>query len=204
MQNRATQHQVGKGIRKGHVLDGFDSEVARWHSRTGQFAETPERRDGPRIGVSAEDIVSLLAGHAEKIGQVAAVTAARVENSHAGLDAAPQELVEKVDIDLAKLLDESVHGLGSPDRMTIVLADCLVGGDQLGALVGLRVRHNQPVKGIVRPSQTDCGNDDRGKRKRADGDAKGSAKFGKDGRGRITYAAALEQIFELEINHWGD
>ena len=73
------------------------------------------------LGVSAwEDVVhgcgilvdgEDLAAFAEQVDEVAAVAASGIDNGHAGLDVAAQDLIEDVDVDLAELfLDVDCHG----------------------------------------------------------------------------------------------
>lgn len=81
------------------MFESFGAKVfggESWRQRCGEAAYL---FDGVWIGVRGKDFVPLL----QKINQVAAGTAARIEDAHAARDAAPQELVKEVDVDLAEL-----------------------------------------------------------------------------------------------------
>jgi len=103
MQNGAADHDVGKGIRKGHSFDGFVTEVICWNV----WGEAPNRRNGAGIGIDGKDLVCGV----HKIDEVSAAAAAGVEDSHAGLNAAAKELIEEVDVDVAELFLETSHAM---------------------------------------------------------------------------------------------
>ena len=67
--------------------------------------ETACVRDGLRIDVRTEYFVS----SAKKMDKVAAGATARVEYSHTRCYAAAKQLIEKIDVDLAKLFAEICH-----------------------------------------------------------------------------------------------
>jgi len=69
-------------------------------------AEAAHALDGLRIRVRAEYRISF----AEKINEVTSETAPRIQDDHPWLDAASQELVKKIDVDLAELLLKVGHG----------------------------------------------------------------------------------------------
>lgn len=94
---------VEGGGGKGEGLDGFDAEV------TGRevWSEGADICDGDRVLVCGEDFVAFV----EEVDEIAASSAAGVEDPHAGGDVAAEELVEEVDVDLTELLLEGGHGV---------------------------------------------------------------------------------------------
>ena len=104
MQNGAADDEIGKGIRKGHPFDGFVTEVACRNVPR----KAPNRRYGAGIGIDAKDLVAIL----KKVSQISAGAAAGVEDSRAGRNAAAEELIEEVDVDLAELFGEQKGRLG--------------------------------------------------------------------------------------------
>src|ERR1017187_5663823 len=112
VEHRATQHHVRKRARKGHLFDGFHAEVAGWKQRCQGCRQAACVLHGPGIGVGAEDVVPL----PEKVDQVAAGPAPRVQNPHPARDPAAQKLVEQVDVDLCKLLKQVSHALARPSQ----------------------------------------------------------------------------------------
>ena len=62
--------------------------------------------DGGGVLVGGEDLVAF----AEEVDEIATGAAAGVEDTHAGVDVAAEELVEEVDVDVAELLLECGHG----------------------------------------------------------------------------------------------
>src|SRR5581483_2933335 len=101
MQNGATDHHVGERIRKRHCLDRFDAEVLRG---TG-CREAPHGRYRLRLRIRREDLVSF----PEKVHEIAPEPAPRFEHAAPGGNAATQQLIEKVDIDLAELVLKGGH-----------------------------------------------------------------------------------------------
>jgi hypothetical protein len=105
MKHRATQHDVRKGVWERHRFDGFDAEVGGREARRQGCREAPRAFDRLWICVRAEDVISF----PEKVHEVAAGPAPRVQHSHAGRDAAFQQLVEQINIDRSKLLEKVSH-----------------------------------------------------------------------------------------------
>jgi hypothetical protein len=63
-------------------------------------AEPPHGVDGRRVSVATENLVA----GAQRVHQIPALAAAGVEQPHAWADAAAQELIEEIDVDLAELV----------------------------------------------------------------------------------------------------
>src|ERR1700676_2385127 len=102
VKHRAGHHHVCKGVWKRRRFYGFHPEIVG--RKAGRKPARVLHR--LRIGVHSKDLVTLF----EKIDQITAGTTSRIEDSHAGQDAAPQELVKEVDVDLAELLAKKRHG----------------------------------------------------------------------------------------------
>jgi hypothetical protein len=94
----ATNDHIGEMVREGHSFQRLRPEVV-WRQRWG---ETARGLHGPWVRVDAEDLVS----RGKKVVKISTETAARIEDLHAGHDAAAQDLIEQVDIDLAELLSK--------------------------------------------------------------------------------------------------
>ena len=100
MEHGATEHEVGERVWKGHCFDGFHPKVVRRESRREGCGEAARLLNRLRICIHAEYVVPL---H-EKVDQVPARSAARIEHAHPRPDPASKQLIEKVDVDLAALL----------------------------------------------------------------------------------------------------
>ena len=100
VEHGAAEHDVGEGVWEGHGFDGLDAEVVGRERRCEQGGEGADALDGNRVFVYAEDFASL----AQKIDEVAAEAAARVDDAHARGYVAAQKLIEEVDVDSAELL----------------------------------------------------------------------------------------------------
>jgi hypothetical protein len=98
VEHGAAENHVGEMVREGHMFQRLRAKVV-WRQGCG---ETARGCDGLRVRIRAEDFVS----RGEKVMKVSAETAARIEDSHAGRNAATQELIEQVDIDVAELLSK--------------------------------------------------------------------------------------------------
>ena len=100
MKDSAAQYDIRERAWERHPLDRFQTKILREKMWGQEFGEAAHIRNRIRIGIHAKDLVSL----SEKIDEIAAGATTRVEDAHSGNDATPEELVEKVDIDIAKLL----------------------------------------------------------------------------------------------------
>ena len=85
--------------REGHALERLDPEIVRGQRRRQRRGEGPDFADGVGIGVGAVDLVALT----QQVDEVAAHSAAGVDDAVAGRDAPAQDLVEQIDVDRAEL-----------------------------------------------------------------------------------------------------
>jgi hypothetical protein len=97
--------EVERVVGVGDGLDGLDAKIFRRKMGGEGGDESAGLGDGFGIVIGAEHLVAF----AEEVDEIAAGTAARVENSHAGHDVAAQELIEEIDVDRAELLLEGGH-----------------------------------------------------------------------------------------------
>ena len=98
---------VGEVVGERHGFDGADLKIFRGQVGLEGCRELADVVHGCGILVDGED----LAAFAEQVDEVAAVAASGIDNGHAGLDVAAQDLIEDVDVDLAELfLDVDCHG----------------------------------------------------------------------------------------------
>src|SRR5689334_2448771 len=107
MKHRTADHNVGGSVRERHPLDRFHAEVAAGESRSEGSSQTPDRPDRAHVRIGAENFILLFKRVAQKVDEIAARTAARVEDTHSRAEAAAQELVEKVDVDRTELFGEA-------------------------------------------------------------------------------------------------
>lgn len=101
----ATHHNVGEGVLKGHGFDRFQTKVLCreiWCDGCGEVTCCIKR---PWIRIHAKHFKTL----PQQVNQVAAGPASGIEDPHPGRDAAAQELIEPVDIDLAELVLKIGH-----------------------------------------------------------------------------------------------
>ncbi len=142
MEDGARDDEIERSIGEGHGLDGFAAEFFR--GKAG---------DPLGILIDGADVVAL----ADEVTDVAAFAAAGVEDFHAGLDAAAEQLIDEVDVGVAELLLERGHVFRELERIGRIadgaryidhvklsvllgLAGFLLGGSfSLEAAVGLRV-----------------------------------------------------------------
>src|ERR1035438_10148014 len=109
VEDGVAQHHVGEVIGKRYRFDPGETKVIRgkrWREVGGQLAHV---LDGLRVGVHAKYFVSL----PEKIDQVAAASESRIEDAHSRRDAAAQDLVEEINVDLPELLWKADCHVGS-------------------------------------------------------------------------------------------
>jgi len=99
VEHGVAQDHVGEVAGERHLFDGADLKVFRGQvglEGRGKFADVV---DGCLILVDGVDLAAL----AKQVDEVAAVAASGVDDGHAGLDVAAEDLIEEVDIDLAEL-----------------------------------------------------------------------------------------------------
>jgi len=106
VENGAAEDEVDEGVLEGQCLDGLDAEVRRRKSGREGCGERACGVDRSGILVYAEDLASL----AQKVDEIAPEAAARIEDTHSGMDAATEKLIEEVDINGAELLLKRRHG----------------------------------------------------------------------------------------------
>jgi hypothetical protein len=106
VEDGAAEDEVEGGVGIGDGLDGFDAEVFGREMGSKGGCEGSGLGDGVGVLVGREDFVAF----AEEIDEVASRTAAGVQDTHAGVDVAAEQLVEEIDIDVAKLFLEGEHG----------------------------------------------------------------------------------------------
>ena len=97
---------VSEVVAERHGFNWFSAEVGGREVGGEGSCDLTYFDDCGWIGVYAEDLVA----GAKKIDQIAAGATTCVKDAHAGSDAACQELIEEIDIDLAELGVEVSHG----------------------------------------------------------------------------------------------
>ncbi len=102
MEDGTRDDEIERSIGEGHGLDGFAAEFFR--GKTG---------DPLGILIDGADVVAL----ADEVTDVAAFAAAGVEDFHAGLDAAAEQLIDEVDVGVAELLLERGHVFSECNRI---------------------------------------------------------------------------------------
>ncbi len=93
------EHGVEVGFVAGEMEDGVgDDEVEMVVGEGQSFDGFATEVDGIRLGggvlIDGEDLVSI----GEEVREVASAAAAGVEDAHAGLEAAAQELIDEIDV----------------------------------------------------------------------------------------------------------
>lgn len=91
VQHGARDHDVGAGLGERRVFNGF-------HAKIRFRCQRAHLRNRVRVQVVPEHIEPL----AQQVDEVASATAAGVEHPPARGDAAAQQLVEEVDVDVAE------------------------------------------------------------------------------------------------------
>jgi hypothetical protein len=81
------------------LLDGADLKIFRGQVGLEGRGELADVVHGCGILVDGEDLAAL----AEQVDEVAPVAASGIDDGHAGLDVAAEDLIEDVDVDLAEL-----------------------------------------------------------------------------------------------------
>ena len=106
VQDRAADDDVGERFGKRHAFDRLVTKVAGRQLRRECLRQALYRLDRRRVAVGSED---LIAGAQQK-DDVAAAAASGIEDAHARPDSPAQQLIEQVDVDVAELFAEVVHG----------------------------------------------------------------------------------------------
>jgi hypothetical protein len=101
-----TNREVGKAGGKRYGLDRLHSKVLRRQVRRQHCRHTAEVGHAAGIQIHAKHLVSL----AQEIDQVPAGATARIQNPHTRNDAASQQLIEEVDVDVTELLAKVGRG----------------------------------------------------------------------------------------------
>ena len=105
MEDGVADDHIRAGILERHLFDGFNSKI-RVRERGRELAgERPDALDGVLVRVRGINLVPF----PQEVDQVSTGSASRVQYSHSGCDAAFQQLVEKIDVDLAELFLERRH-----------------------------------------------------------------------------------------------
>src|SRR5450631_2879825 len=106
MEDSVADHHIRAGIVERHMFDGFDSKIRCRKSGREYPGEGADAFHGLRVRIGAVNFVPF----PQEVHEVSTRTASGVQYSHSGCDAAFQKLVEKIDVDLAKLLLEPGNG----------------------------------------------------------------------------------------------
>ena len=93
------EDDVGEGIGEGHLLDCAGLEIFGRQGGREHRGKLADVGDPFGVAIEGEDLAAL----AQQVDEVATVAAAGVEDPHAGLNIAAQNLIEDIDIDLAEL-----------------------------------------------------------------------------------------------------
>ena len=99
VQHGAADHDVGEGLRERVRLDGCDAEIAGRELGRQTRGQRLHGLDRGRVRIDAEHLEAA----AQQMHEIASRSAAHVEHPHARRDAAAQQLVEQVDVDVAEL-----------------------------------------------------------------------------------------------------
>src|SRR5947209_205541 len=105
MEYGTADHHMRGCVGKRHALDTLHPKIRcrkMWREPRGKFAHLIDRL---RIRIRVED----LPPRPEQVDPVASVSTPGVEHGHSFHDPASQHLVEKVDIDVAELLQKVWH-----------------------------------------------------------------------------------------------
>src|ERR1035441_6810458 len=106
MEDSVADDHIRAGIVESHMLDGFDSKIRCRKSGGKHPGEGADGFHGLRVRIRSVNFIPF----PQEVHEVSTGTASGVEYSHSGCDAAFQKLVEKIDVDLAKLLLKRGHG----------------------------------------------------------------------------------------------
>jgi hypothetical protein len=100
VKHRTADHHICKAIRKRHPLDWTYPEILRGQSRPERGRQLPNMLNTRGVRVQREYLAPL----AQQMHQVSSIPASSVEHTHIRCDVSAKNLIEYVDIDLAKLL----------------------------------------------------------------------------------------------------
>jgi hypothetical protein len=100
VKHRITDHNIGEGIRKGHVLNGPDSKVICRKSGSKRSRKLSYMLNAIAVQIERKDLAAL----AEQMHEIAPVPASRIQNTHSGRDVPSQNLIENIDVNLSKPL----------------------------------------------------------------------------------------------------
>lgn len=96
---------VGKSVWEGGLFKFFGAKAFGGERRREECGQMTHLFDGVWIGVRGEDLVAFL----KEIDQISAGSAACIEDAHSRRDAAAEELIEEVDVNLAELMLKVEH-----------------------------------------------------------------------------------------------
>jgi hypothetical protein len=105
VEDRVADDNIRAGIVERHMLDRFDAKIRCWKSGCKHPGEGADASHGMRVRIRTINLVPF----PQEVDEVSTGTTSGVQYSHSGCDAAFQKLVEKVDVDLSKLLLERGH-----------------------------------------------------------------------------------------------
>ena len=106
MQNGAADHGIGKGVGKASRLDRLDAEIRGGQTGRQPLGQDSHAADRFRIRIEGADLEAF----PEKVDEIAAPAAARIENAHPRVDAASEQLIEQIDVDRSEEGGEIGHG----------------------------------------------------------------------------------------------
>ena len=99
MEHGVADDDVEPGVGERHALDGVEPDLFQreaWRQRRSHLAHVDDRL---RVLVDGVDVEAL----AQEVHEVASAAAAGVEHAHAWTDAAAEQLIEQVDVDVTEL-----------------------------------------------------------------------------------------------------
>src|SRR5579862_9706079 len=102
MEDGVADDDIGEGIVERHVFYVFNTKIRPWKRRSEDPREGADAIDGLRVRVYRVNFVAC----PEEIDKVSTGAASGIQDSHSGGYASFQQLVEKIDVDLAELLLE--------------------------------------------------------------------------------------------------
>ena len=131
VEDGAADDYVGEIIRERHLFYEFNSKIVRGKSWRKLRGETTNLGDRSRVGVHAENLVSL----SKQVDQVAPGSASGIEHAHSASNSATQELIEQIDVNLAELLLKVGHEAVLMIRESLSLRANLYDNLQMGSRV---------------------------------------------------------------------
>jgi hypothetical protein len=112
VKHRVTDHNIGKAIRKGHVLNGPDPKVICRESGSERSRKLSNMLNAIAVQIERKDLATL----AEQVHQIAPEPASGVQNTHARRDVPSQNLIKNIDVNLSEPL------LNAQDHASIISA----------------------------------------------------------------------------------